>query len=50
MLLVACVAAHGFGSFQPLASVAHWQNPMVTGQWFLVVPISLFLAQRMTAR
>jgi signal transduction histidine kinase len=31
-VLVAYVAAHGFGSFQPLASVADWQNPMVNAQ------------------
>lgn len=31
-LLVAYVAAHGFGSFQSLPSMAHWQNPMVNAQ------------------
>jgi signal transduction histidine kinase len=29
---VAYVAAHGFGSFQPLPSMADWQNPMLNAQ------------------
>jgi signal transduction histidine kinase len=31
-LAVAFVAAHGFGSFRPVQSIADWQNPMVNAQ------------------
>jgi signal transduction histidine kinase len=31
-LAVAFVAAHGFGSFRPVPSIADWQNPMVNAQ------------------
>ena len=31
-LAVAFVAAHGFGSFRPVPSLADWQNPMVNAQ------------------